>query len=50
MSKPFSETMRLAIVIGALVLLGVGFVSMLPLSEYRYIRGAALNQSLLGKE
>ena len=43
MSKPFSETMRWAIVIGALVLLCVGFVSMLPLSEYRYIKGAALN-------
>ncbi|MGB9683584.1 MAG: hypothetical protein ACPL1Z_01480 [Candidatus Bathyarchaeales archaeon] len=43
MNKPFLEIIRWALIIGALVLLGIGFVSMLPLSEYRYIRGAALN-------
>ena len=42
-TKPFMETMRWGFIIGALFLLCVGFVSMLPLSEYRYIRGAGLN-------
>jgi ABC-type transport system involved in cytochrome c biogenesis permease subunit len=42
-TKPFMEVMRYGLVIGALVLLGVGFVSMLPLSEYRYMKGAGLN-------
>ena len=46
MSKPFLEVMRWALIIGALVLLGVDFVSMLPFSEYRYIRGAALNPTI----
>ncbi|MEM1552713.1 MAG: hypothetical protein QXH03_08620 [Candidatus Bathyarchaeia archaeon] len=43
MNKPFLETIRGALIIGALVLLGIGFVSLLPFSEYRYIRGGALN-------
>ena len=41
-TKPFMEVMRYGLVIGTIILLGVGFVSMLPLSEYRYIR-AGLN-------
>jgi len=42
-AKPFMETLRWGFIIEALVLLGVGVVSMLPLSEYRYILGAGLN-------
>lgn len=43
MNKPFLETLHWALIIGAFVLFVIGFVSLLPFSEYRYLRGAALN-------
>ncbi|MEM3580487.1 MAG: hypothetical protein QXH40_00605 [Candidatus Bathyarchaeia archaeon] len=46
MNKPLSGTIRGALIIGALVLIGIGFVSLLPFSEYRYIRGGALNPAI----
>ncbi|MEM0058543.1 MAG: hypothetical protein QXG58_07630 [Candidatus Bathyarchaeia archaeon] len=42
-AKPFLEALRWAFIIGTLILIGIGFVSVLPLSEYRYIRGAGIN-------
>lgn len=43
MNKPILETLRWALIIGTFILLVIGFVSLFPFSEYRYLRGAALN-------
>jgi len=42
-NKPFLEVMHWALIMGAFVLLGIGFISLLPFSEYAYTRGAKLN-------
>lgn len=45
-AKSFFEAFRWTMIIGILILIGIGFVSMLPLSEYRYIRGAGINPAI----
>jgi len=39
MSKPFLDVLRWTMMIGIFVLIGIGFVSLLPLSEYSYMGG-----------
>ncbi|MEM2147638.1 MAG: hypothetical protein QXJ94_03430, partial [Candidatus Bathyarchaeia archaeon] len=46
MDKPLLESMRWAFIIGIFVLLSVGFVTILPFSEYRYVRGAGINPAI----
>lgn len=52
MNKPFLDVLRWTLIIGIFVLIGIGFVSILPLSEYSYMsphgRGrAGVNPALI---
>jgi RsiW-degrading membrane proteinase PrsW (M82 family) len=46
-NKPFFSALRSTFMVSALVLISIGAVSLIPLSEYSYIRGGGRNPVII---